>query len=206
LKVITELKQVGTSEKYKVFVNEEFVFFASLEVLYKMCIKQGQQVDEDILDNLKFESDKILAFSIALDLSLRGLKTKKQINDYLYKKGYDKQVQEHVIEKLEGYGYINDLEYAERYVEQLKLTKGKNLIKQQLFQKGISQSLIDQVTKNLNQEENVLNVAAKYLKNKEKSQENKQKLYRHLLSRGFLYGEVSSAVKKMFNGEVDDWD
>ncbi len=206
MSVITELKKVGASEKYRVFVNHEFAFFACLEVLYKMQIKEGQKISEKDLETLKFESEKILAFTQSLALTTKALKTTKQVRDYLHKKGYNKQAQNHAVEKLKGYGYLNDLEYAARFVEQAKQTKGKNLIRQQLFQKGISRDVIEQATASLNQNQDAFNVGQKYLKNKEKTQQNKQRVYRHLTARGFLYSEVASAVKKLFDGDFeDDW-
>ena len=82
----------------------------------------------------------------------------------MYKKGFDKQVRTNTIEKIESYGYVNDKDYAERYVESVKNQKGINLIKQQLFAKGVSKQIIDEVLKEFSQEDELETLAKKVFK------------------------------------------
>ncbi len=205
MKIITEIKQVGKSEKYKLFLNEEFAFFVSLECIYKNSLKQGQEHNEEFLKQIKFESDNYFAFNMALNLMTTALKTKSQLDQYLYKKGFDKQVRTNTIEKIESYGYVNDKDYAERYVESVKNQKGINLIKQQLFAKGVSKQIIDEVLKEFSQEDELETLAKKFLRNKDKDDSTKQKLYRHLISKGFGYSDAMKTVTKFFSGDDYDW-
>ena len=46
-------------------------------------------------------------------------------------------------------------------------------------------------------DEDVINLAQKYLKNKPQDEKTKQKLYRHLLSKGFTYEQVNKALSKL---------
>lgn len=205
MKTVTEIKQVGKSEKYKLFLNDEFAFFVSLEAVYKNSIKKCNDYDEEFLKQVKAESDNFFAYTMALNLMATSIKTKKQLDEYLYKKGFDKDVRRLAIEKVESYGYINDKEYAERFVESAKKTKGINLIKQQLFAKGVSKDIVEQVLNGLSQENEIENLAKKFVKNKEKNDSTKQKLYRHLISKGFGYGDAMKTVSKFFQGDDYDW-
>lgn len=205
MKIITEIKQVGKSEKYKLYLNEEFAFFVSLESIYKNSLRQGEECSEETLTQAEYESDKFFAFNMALKYMTDSLRTKKQLNEYLYKKNFNKQIREETIEKIENYGYVNDKEYAERYIESKKKQKGVNLIKQHLFTKGISKEIMEEVLKDFSQEEEIKKIALKFLKNKEKDEGTKQKLYRHLVSKGFTYGEAMKTVTYFFSGEDYDW-
>ena len=42
----------------------------------------------------------------------------------------------------------------------------------------------------------VMNIAEKYMKNKDNSYENLSKLYRHLASKGYSYDEINAVVNK----------
>lgn len=205
MRIITELKQVGKSEKYKLFLNDEYVCDLSLETIYKNALREGVEVGNQQLEEMKFESDKFFALTAGTNLISKSVKTKKQLMESLAKKGFNKEVQAYVADKLEGYGYINDLQFAINFVESAKKTNGKLVIKQKLFQKGVSAENIEKALEGLQQEDEACKLAFKFMKNKEKSQEAKQKLYRYLLSKGFDYSEISSAVSKIFKGDDDDW-
>lgn len=198
---ITQLKQVGKSEKYRIFLDDNFVCCLSLETMVKNNIKQGMQIELEHLVNLQYESEKILAFEKACEVLGRALKTESEMKKYLKSKGYFESVILYVCDKLKTYGYINDLEYAKEYVNNYSQTKGSKAMSFGLYQKGISKNIIESVLKNLNQEEAVIQIAHKYMKNKELTLKNKQSLYRYLLSKGFSYSETSKATNSVFSGE-----
>ena len=71
------------------------------------------------------------------------LKTKKDIPDPII---------EEVLNKLKGYGYIDDMNYAETYITQQQHNYGMNRIKQHLISKGISRDLIEDVLSKIEQQ------------------------------------------------------
>jgi regulatory protein len=203
---ITQIKQIGKSENYRIFLNDNFAIVLNGQTIIKNNLKEGIEIDKQTLEQMQFESEKILAFDKAANLLGKSAKTQKQITDYLKQKGYAPQICTYVVEKLKDYGYINDLEYAKMYVEKTKGQKGANWIKSSLIAKGIDMVSIQKALENLNQEHEIDVLCAKYMKNKPATQDTKQKLYRHLISKGFTYGQANRAVNKIFNqGEEDDW-
>ncbi|MBQ3494436.1 MAG: regulatory protein RecX [Clostridia bacterium] len=204
--IITELKRIGKSEKYKVFVDGNFHCFLQAEIIVKYHIGVGTNIEEINFDEIKKQSDDISCFQSALDYISKNLKTKKQLKENLKQKGYCLQSIEKAVEKLENYGYLNDKYFAEMFVKSLENKKGEIYIKNALKQKGVSEKIINEIFEDFETDDNAIyTLAQKYMKNKEKSFENKQKLYRHLLSKGFSFEQAKNASDKIFGGD-DDWD
>ena len=138
---ITDMQiQKNNKTRANVYVDGEFAFALEMLTVMKLGLKIGQEVSQERLAEAIFDSEKSVAFERAMDYLGRGLKTAKQMRDYLEKKGYEKSVVEYVITKLKEYRYIDDEAYAKLYVERNVSTKGDRRLKQELIQKGIAVS------------------------------------------------------------------
>ena len=65
---ITEIKQVGKTNKYKIYVDDEF--FATLldEDIVKNHLKSGLEIEEEKLRTICFEGQKRVALDCAMKL------------------------------------------------------------------------------------------------------------------------------------------
>lgn len=190
---ITNLKQKGKSEEYYIEIDNTLKGTLQLETIYKHKIKVGSEISEQEFLQIKEESDRLTCFSKALSYISSRLKTEKQMKTYLLGKGYSISVASEAIEKLKEYGYLNDEYYAKTFAEFASKNKGKLYVKQQLFQKGVSGDIVDDLMLSLNDDnEACQKIAEKWLKNKTLplDKKDKEKLYRFLLSRGFEYETI----------------
>lgn len=201
---ITELKQIGKSENFRVFLDGNYVCNLSKETLVKNKIVCGMEIDKKTLEDLQFESEKIVAFEKASGYLAKGLKSQKEVFDYLKNKGYMPQICQYVVDKLKGYKYIDDLQYCQNYVKSYQSQKGKKALEYALFQKGIPKDVIALATRDLDQNQAAVEIAKKYTKNKEKNLKTKQSLYRYLLSKGFDYSLANYATNAVF--KEDDYE
>ena len=182
--------------------------FSKDEVL-ELCNKYvlNDEIKEEI-ERIQLENEKVVALEKALKF-LENLKTKKQVIDYLYSKGFATQTVNYCIEKLNEYSYLNDENFAKQYVENYKHKKGRRLLEFELTTKGISLEIVKTVLNDFTtNEEFIYNIAEKYLKNKEKNKKNANKLVAHLFSKGFSLDEINPVIKKIFYdfGENnEDW-
>ena len=70
----------------------------------------------------------------------------------------------------------------------------------------IKNDILDEVTKNFESDLNDISlIAKKYLKSKQFDKNTKQKLFRHLLSKGFNFDEVNKVVNMFVKEGNDDW-
>ena len=201
--IITEIKiQEKNKKRCNLFVDGEFFSSISLETTLKNNLKKGQEVDQKELSILIEESNKVEALSKAVDYVSKALKTKRQVKDYLIKKGYTEEIAWYCVDKLKEYDYINDEKYSERFIESTSKTQGRKLVEYKLMMKGVRKEDIALAYENVevDNKENAKNIAEKYLKNKEKTKENLAKAYRYLIGKGFSYEEASFALSQ-FNGD-----
>ncbi len=196
---ITLIKvQEKDKERCNVFIDDDFSFSAPLEVVLKEGLSVGQTLDHVELNRVICSVERAKAFQKALSYVARGLKTKKQIRDYLLRKGYNDDLVYECIDKLKEYGYINDTEYAKRFIEGNSKTQGKRLLEYKLMAKGVKKDVAEQVYNELDVDShaNAEKIIFKYLKNKEINKENLAKAYRYLIIRGFSYEDASFAISR----------
>ena len=115
---ITDLKiQKSNKTRANLYLDGEFAFGVEMLTVMKLGLKIGQEVSQEKLAEAVFDSEKSVAFEKAMDYLARGMKTSKQMREYLEKKGYGERVTEYVVEKLKEYRYLDDDVYAKTYVE-----------------------------------------------------------------------------------------
>lgn len=196
---ITEIRRKQRSKNvYLVYVDEHFFSQMLDESIVKFNLKTGALYSPQFLENARTESQFPLALHSALNLLDRSNKTERQICEYLKEKGFEKQTS-FVLEKLKGYNLINDQKFAENYVFYHK-SKGKKALAFELKLKGVSQEIINEVLAKITSQEDVLmQLAQKYIKNKTLDLGLKQKLFRHLAGKGFEFDEINQTISKIFN-------
>ena len=206
---ITDMQiQKRNKTRANIYLDGEFAFALEMLTVMKLGLKIGKDVDTETIKTAVFDSEVSVAFGKAVDYLARVMKTTKQLEDYLTKKGYAEDVVEKVIDKLKGYKYLDDETYAKLYAEQSKSHKGERRIKQELLNKGISrQQVEDQVQIDTQEQlDSAETLALKYLKNKDRDIKTMQKLQRFLLYRGFDFDVVNTIVRKYKSTSTDDFD
>ncbi len=206
--IITSITAQKKGERVNIFIDDKFSCGISAESLVKFRLKKGQEISQQRLDEVCLESDKEVAFGKVLGLLNRRMKTRKEIEKYLYDKGYAPVVIEDCISKLLQYKYIDDEHYADAFVEANYYKSGKKMIRYKLAQKGIKDKDITLKLEQMpNQYDVVKALACKYMKNKEHTLAVGQKLYRYLLSKGFDGSDVGRVVKEVIKETEDEsWD
>ena len=197
--------QIKDKTRCNLYLDGRFCCGMKLEVVVKNRLKVGTAVSEERLASLQMESEKQTALDKALTHVSASAKTEKQIREFLLKKGYLAAVADYVIEKMRGYDFVNDGEYAEKYAEEKSKAKGKLLIKMELRAKGISDADAERALDGISGEEQTdaaTKILQKYLRGKEADAATLQKAYRYLLSKGFDYETAKNALSTV--RELDD--
>ena len=199
MELITDLKiQSKDKNRVNLYLNNKFFCGLDIETVVKNQLKVGIYIDQQKIVAMQTESEKHTAFSKALKLISTRYKTQKEIENYLYEKGYVSSVVYYVIQKLLEYGYIDDEKYVDSFVATHKNSFGKLNMKQLLLQKGVNSSLIEKkfTDEDFEQSDEIVRIAQKYMKSKEDTRENNIKLFRYLIGKGFSYDEIKEALKK----------
>lgn len=194
--------QVKDKRRCNVYVDGRFYCGIKLEVAIKYQLKAGMQIDKAKLDEIQLETEKSQAMDKALTHISATMKTRKQVCDFLKKKGYTDAVINYVIERLEYYKFIDDYAYCRAYVQSVS-GKGKRALEADLIKRGALKSAIESVLEECEESgDEAYAVLEKYMRSKEVSRQNLSKGFKYLLSKGYGYDTAKSAIEKF--GESDE--
>ena len=189
--------QIKDKTRCNIYIDGRFCCGLTLEATVKNRLKVGQTIDPVRLAEIQLESEKNTALDKALTHVSATRKTEKQVRDFLAGKGYLPAVVDYVIDKMRGYNFLNDSEYAEAYVEFAGVKKGGRLIKMELRAKGVAEEEIDAALQNLDgetQEQAASVILQKYMRHKTADKETLAKAFRYLMGKGFDYETARAAL------------
>ncbi len=85
------------------------------------------------------------AWERSLKYLINKPRTQKQMEEYLYKKGYDPVEIEETIGRLKEAKYINDFNYAENFARARSVTKhhGPHRLRRDLVKRGVERETVD---------------------------------------------------------------
>ncbi len=198
--------QVKDKTRCNVYIDGRFYCGLTLETVVKNRLKVGQAVSSHALEEMQLESEKNTAFDKALNHLSATRKTEKEIKTYLEGKGYLPAVVSYVLEKLKGYDFVNDGDYANAYVEFASKKKGERLIRMELKKKGVSDESIDGALEGLDEEteiETASGILEKYMRGKTVDKATLQKAFRYLMGKGFDADIIREALKKFADLDED---
>ena len=187
----------------KIYLDTDEIMDISPLIRQKYDLKVNDDI-ERFYDEISYEA------SLEKGIFLISLKdrTKKEVRLKLEEKYWNKSAILRTIEKLEEFGYLNDLNYAVSYIE--SRTYGKNRISYNLFQKGIDRSIVEEAYLALDEEkeENVDDTKLEKLIEKnskkinvsnrrnEKKMKEEQKLIQYLARQGFSLDKIFKKLKE----------
>lgn len=187
----------------KIILDTGFSFVLYLGEIRKLGLKEGEALEEST-----FQDICQLLFKRGLQRSLYLLEKKDrsrgEILTTLKKSGYPLEIIQEIIEKLEGWRLVDDLEYAQSYIRQYKDKKSYRQIYEYLYRKGISREVCQEIVddEQEGQEELIDSLIQKKLKSlSNRDNKDKMRLQRYLLSKGFSYDAIASGIAKIWEDE-----
>ena len=209
--IITKIEaQKRSKDRVNIYVDEEYFMAVYAELVYTHSLKKGIEIDKDSLESLLHDEMYMKAKNKALSILSKSDQSEKKLREKLLN-DYDENIVEEVVEFLKGYKLINDNLLAEKIVhDNMNLSKfGKNKIKQNLYNKGIAASDIQDAISQIDPDdeyENAKYLAEKRLKRLKGEDKNKinQKIYQHLAYKGFSYDIIKIVLRELLN--FDEFD
>lgn len=143
---------------------------------------------------LKDPADYDHGYQYALFLLNLSMRTVEEMREKMTRRGYTSTVINEVINNLLQEKYLNDENYAEVFINSMKNYKtwGRFMMKKKLYEKKLAKELIEQKLTELVSDADEIEIATRYLEREYKSIEirdltydEKQKIMRRLMSRGF---------------------
>lgn len=131
-------------------------------------------------------------------------KTEKQLRDKLKQgKKYTDEIIDETIKFLKKHNFINDEDFAKRFIEFHKNSYSTKVLKQKLYQKGIKKDLLDSIfDDDLDIDEQALikklllkKCPEYYETEKDMDPKERQKILAYLFRKGFNYDKIADVMK-----------
>src|SRR3989338_4359223 len=198
MKITAIKQQVKNPGRYSVFVDEKYSFSLSELALVNSELKLNQELSKDELAKLKEESDLDKAYNRVLNLLARRARSEWEIRDYLKRKKYEKDTIDKLLNKLSDRRLVNDLAFAQAWVENRRLLKNmsKRKLKLELKAKRVSDEIIDEVMGM--DETDELEVLKELVAKKRQQTRYKDdtKLTQYLIRQGYNYADIKAVLSE----------
>lgn len=208
---ITKIEaQKNKKERVNVYINDEYSFSCSLELVYRYNLEKGINIDLDYIKEVVKEDNYIYCKESALRTIEKTLKTEKEVISKLEKKGFEKDTIDKTMIFLKKYNFVDDTKYAKCYIKEKLKVDGKKKIKFNLIRKGINESIIDESfnvydtdgDEYINSLRNIAEKKYNILKKGNSDEAKiKKKLYDYLLRKGYLWSEVKLVLNELFSSD-----
>lgn len=192
--LITKVEQQKKNKaRYSIFVDEKYAFSVSEDVYVRFYPHKGQEltdVERTQIENAEAESS---VRRVALRFRSFRPRSKKEIVEYLQKKGYDDSHIQKAMTFLDDMKLLNDDEFARMFTrDRLRLRPvGRSTMKHLLLKKGIEKSDIEKILPEFYSAESESLLAMKEAERKYKRVKSlpvttqMKRIYEHLVRRGY---------------------
>ena len=146
---------------------------------------------EDMLKQAKLKALRLLS-----DMD----RTEEQLRMKLKQKGYSEDVVEQAVQYVKSFGYINDAEYAKRFVQSRQAVKSRYEIYMELCQRGVDREFVEQAMEvcyeSYSEEETIRNLMAKkHVSLEDCSEAEKMKIYGYFRRKGFKNEDIRQVLQ-----------
>ena len=162
-------------------------------------LRSGDELDEAVLGRLKEAAGVSNARAAAADLIGKRAMSRRDLERKLREKGASEAEARYAAEWLEAIGALNDAEYAAALVRHYsRLGYGPARVREKLYEKGVPRELWEDALEELPEDGGQVDAFLRSkLRGRTPDEKEKRRLTNALLRRGFPWGEVKAAWRRL---------
>lgn len=194
---ITDIKQqLKDKARFSIFIDGKFSFSLGESSLLKKHLRIDQELSDDELEELKDTAVWDKAYNRVLGLLARRPRSEWEVQEYLKRKGYDRDLINDLTYRLYKVNLLDDLAFARAWVENRRLLKAtsKRRLMLELKQKHVKEDVIKEVLAEDETDERLVLRDLVERKRKQSRYQDNQKLMAYLMRQGFNYEDVKVVV------------
>jgi regulatory protein len=198
---ITDISlQKANKKRVNISIDEEFTLSLSAEVARGLAV--GQSLSSQDVERLQTNDLKARIKEFAINYISYRPRSTAEVRKHLVKKGFAVEIIELVIAELTDSNLLNDLEFAQYWVDQREEFRPRGLyaLRYELIQKGIDHSIIEGSLSGVDEYKSAMK-AGRRKANQLLGIEKElfiRKLSQHLERRGFRYEVVADVARELW--------
>lgn len=197
---VTAIREINR-KKVSVEFDHQLTLVLYKGELKRYGLREGARVQDGVPAEIEEQILRKRAAKYAMNLLVKRDHTAKELKDKLCRAGYTDDTAGYALEYVTSFGYINDADYARRYLETYSDRKSLRRMQTDLRQKGISEEVLGSAMEEADCAEEkaaLWRYAEKKAASLDLSQEkDRQRFFRYLVGRGFSYGDVKEAMEEL---------
>jgi regulatory protein len=195
--------QQRNPERVSLYIDGEFAFGLPATEVVRRGLRRGQQLTLEDATILAAVDEGSRATDAAVQFIAYRPRSEREVRDRLRKREYSDTAIEIAIEKVYGWGYLDDQAFAKLWVENRleHRPRGERLLSQELRQKGINSEVIANVLEetDLNEQDSALELARKRAPRLAKldPQTRERRLSQYLARRGYGWDVIRTVMSEL---------
>ncbi len=197
MKITKIARQVKRADRYSVYLDGKYSFSVGETELLKLGLHSGQELTEQELSSFREEGDYGKWFDKTLNLLSYRMRSEWELRDYLKRKKAPEEFTEKILNKLSVNGYVNDEQFAKRWVENRRLLKAtsRRKLTMELKQKRIPGDIIDRVLADDKEQVDERELLKELVEKKRARYPDKLKFMQYLARQGYNYDDIKSVLE-----------
>ena len=186
-------------DRILVFLEDGACLKITEQELLDFGLRSGDELDEEALGRLKEAAGVSNTRAAAADLIGKRAMSRRDLERKLREKGASEAEARYAAEWLEAIGALNDAEYAAALVRHYsRLGYGPARVREKLYEKGVPRELWEDALEELPEEGGQVDAFLQSkLRGRTPDEKEKRRLTNALLRRGFPWGEVKAAWRRL---------
>ena len=182
-----------------VFLEDGACLKITEQELLDFGLRSGDELDEEALGRLKEAAGVSNTRAAAADLIGKRAMSRRDLERKLREKGASEAEARYAAEWLEAIGALNDAEYAAALVRHYsRLGYSPARVREKLYEKGVPRELWEDALEELPEESGQVDAFLQSkLRGRTPDEKEKRRLTNALLRRGFPWGEVKAAWRRL---------
>lgn len=197
MKITNFKQQQKNKDRISVYIDGKYSFSLSVWQFGSAGLKLGGEISAEEVEKLKKDSEFGKLYDRTLNWLLIRPRSKWELEDYLKRKTDDEVAISEVIKQVEEKNFINDTDFAEKWVANRRLLKpmSKLKLRQELIKKRVSKEIIKETLEaDETDEKEVLKAIIEKKRNITRYQDDR-KLMEYLARQGFRYGDIKDVLE-----------
>lgn len=194
MKITAIKQQVKRSDRYSIYLDEKYTFSLGESDLLRSGLRIGQELDERQVTELQDTSRLGKLYDQTLNLLSFRPRSEWELRDYLKRKKQAPQDVDETLNKLSKSGYVDDKQFAQRWVENRRLLKpiSKRRLQAELKQKRVPNPIIDEVLEDDETDER--EVLRALVARKTARYPDRTKFMQYLARQGYNYDDIKAVL------------
>jgi regulatory protein len=197
----------GRGKRMNVYLDGKYTFSLDNEVVAVRKLKVEQELSDEDIEVLSKADDFQRCLNAALHYISYRPRSENEVRDRLKRGKYDTETREAVITRLKEKGYIDDLAFARFWLDnrQSFSPRSRWLTRVELKQKGVAESIIDQLVGDIDDVDCAYQAALGKINKISLSdyQTYRRRLGGYLKRRGFKYEIIKRTVERTWQELTD---